>query len=87
MVVQSVVVLPMKPAGKVVSVLTLPSILIMRPRTMNLTSVAVRAYFNLFLNKITRGRDSLREWGPSVGLGAYANINFMECMRRVLFKG
>ena len=68
--------LPMKPAGKVVSVLTLPSILIMRPRTMNLTSAAVRAYFNLFLSRITRGRDSLREWGPSEGLGAYANMRW-----------
>lgn len=72
----------MKPAGKVVSVLTFPSTLIMRPRTMNLTSVAVRAYFNLFLNKMIRGRDSLREWGPSEGLGAWWKINMFDSVRR-----
>ncbi len=51
--------LPMKPAGKVGSVRTLPSILISLCFTILLTSSPVKAYLSLFLNRTTSGRHSL----------------------------
>lgn len=67
--------LPMKPAGYRGSVRTLPSTLMARCFMMYLTSFLVRAYFNLFLNRRMRGRDSRYRWGPETGLGAYFNLH------------
>lgn len=60
----------MKPAGKVISVRILPSTLMTLCLTIFSTSHLVMAYFNLFLNMIMRGKDSLSLWGPEDGRGA-----------------
>ena len=67
-------ILPMNPAGYLVSVLTLPSILISLCFTIFLTSSAVRAYFSLFLRNTTRGRHSLDLCGPVPGFGALKTV-------------
>jgi len=53
-----------------VSVRTLPSILIKRCLTIEVTSRPVRAYFSLLRRKTVRGRDSRSLWGPGEGRGA-----------------
>jgi len=63
----------MKPAGYVLSVLTLPSTRTWRCIKMAITSLYVRAYFSLFLRMRIKGRHSLDLWGPDDGLGAYTN--------------
>lgn len=60
----------MKPAGYVGSVRTLPSILMSRCATIEVTSCPVKAYFSLFLRKTVRGRDSRSLCGPGEGRGA-----------------
>lgn len=50
--------LPMKPAGKVISVRILPSTLIVLCLTIFSTSHLVIAYLSLFLNMMIKGKDS-----------------------------
>lgn len=64
------VITSMNPAGYLVSVLTLPSILISLCLTIFFTSSAVNAYFSLFRMNTTRGKHSLDLCGPVLGLGA-----------------
>ena len=66
----------MKPAGKVSSVLTFPSTLMIRCLTIAVTSFPVKAYFSLFLKKTVRGKDSRSLWGPGEGRGAYSSVPF-----------
>ena len=61
---------PMKPAGYVLSVRTLPSTLIRRCWTIEVTSRPVKAYFSLLRRKMERGSDSRSLWGPGEGRGA-----------------
>ena len=61
---------PMKPAGYVLSVRTLPSTLIRRCWTIDVTSRPVKAYFSLLRRNMERGRDSRSLWGPGDGRGA-----------------
>jgi hypothetical protein len=61
---------PMKPVGYVLSVRTLPSTLIRRCWTIEVTSRPVKAYFSLLRRKMERGRDSRSLWGPGDGRGA-----------------
>jgi hypothetical protein len=61
----------MKPAGKVSSVLTFPSTLMIRCLTIAVTSRPVKAYFSRFRRKTVRGSDSRSLWGPGEGRGAY----------------
>lgn len=61
---------PMKPAGYVLSVLTLPSTRTWRCIKMAITSLYVRAYFSLFRRMRIKGRHSLDLWGPDDGFGA-----------------
>ena len=63
--------IPMKPAGYVLSVLTLPSTRTWRCIKMAITSLYVRAYFSLFRRMRIKGRHSLDLWGPDDGFGAY----------------
>lgn len=67
---QSSTNLPMKPAGKVGSVRTLPSTLIKRCITILVTSAPFKAYFKRFLKKIIKGKDSRNLCGPVEGRGA-----------------
>jgi hypothetical protein len=65
---------PMKPAGYVLSVRTLPSTLIRRCWTIEVTSRPVKAYFSLLRRKMERGRDSRSLWGPGEGRGAWKHV-------------
>jgi hypothetical protein len=58
----------------VVSVRTLPSTLINRCLTIEVTSRPFNAYFNLLRRKIVRGSDSRSLWGPGEGRGAWSII-------------
>ena len=66
---------PMKPAGKVSSVRTLPSTLIRRCLTIAVTSRPVKAYFNRLRRKTVRGSDSRSLWGPGDGRGACRRVS------------
>jgi hypothetical protein len=55
--------------------------------TIFVTSELVKAYFNLFLKKMTKGSDSRSLWGPVDGRGAntppnLSNIHALGALRR-----
>lgn len=79
---------PMKPAGKVGSVLTFWSTLIKRCIVIERTSLPVKAYFSLLRRKMVRGRDSRSLWGPGEGRGAYrtANCQLRCCADKIFCK-
>lgn len=62
--------LPINPAGKLTSVRTLPSTLMVRCITILVTSSRVKAYFKRLRSITTNGNDSLNLCGPQDGLGA-----------------
>lgn len=68
--------IPIKPAGYVLSVLTLPSTKTWRCIKMAITSLYVRAYFSLFRRMRIKGRHSLDLCGPDDGLGACTTKKF-----------
>merc|ERR1719219_3322715 len=83
----SIWITSMKPVGNLLSVLTLPSILMRRCFMMVCTSFMVRAYFRRFLRKMEAGRDSDILWGPELDLGAntppsLASIHALGALRR-----
>jgi hypothetical protein len=62
--------LPMKPAGYLMSVLTLPSILMRRWAQIFFASVYVNAYLSRLRKKMTVGKLSRNLCGPGLGFGA-----------------
>ena len=74
--------IPIKPAGKVKSVLTLPSTLINLCMTIFFASSYESAYLSLFLMNRIMGRDSLSLCGPELGLGANTpeSLSSIQCL-------
>merc|ERR1719428_168671 len=60
----------MKPAGKNISVRTLPSTLIKRCMTIILASLYVSAYLRRLRRRTINGKHSRILWGPADGRGA-----------------